>query len=278
MISSKKSRVLGLLGLSAAGIVGCSTTTPPRELADARAAYTRAASGPAPQLKPDTLIEAKRTLNTAERAFSQSADDRDVATLGYVAQRRSELADVQARNVMNEQEQAQAENEIQQIAAQRMSQPQPDMSQKLEQAQRAQTDAERRAREALDKLGQVRDEARGTVLTLPGQVMFYVGKATLLPGARQKLNQVADALRDETDHSIMVEGYTDSTGSDQTNEILSQKRADAVRDYLVAHGIKADMIKARGQGKSNPIATNATATGRAMNRRVEIVVENPPSR
>ena len=108
--------------------------------------------------------------------------------------------------------------------------------------------------------------------------MFYVGKATLLPGARQKLNQVADALRDETDHSIMVEGYTDSTGSDQTNEILSQKRADAVRDYLVAHGIKADMIKARGQGKSNPIATNATATGRAMNRRVEIVVENPPSR
>jgi outer membrane protein OmpA-like peptidoglycan-associated protein len=130
--------------------------------------------------------------------------------------------------------------------------------------------------EAMKKLGDVAEEDRGLVLTLPGEVMFRTGQATLLPRAREKLDALAEALlRLDTDQRFVIEGHTDSTGSDRVNERLSRQRAAAVRAYLIKQGVDADRIEAIGRGEDEPVASNANPEGRANNRRVEIVVSPP---
>lgn len=112
------------------------------------------------------------------------------------------------------------------------------------------------------------------VITLSGAVLFASNQSSLLPAAMLKLNEVADALiKGNPDSNITVEGHTDSQGQRQYNMDLAKKRADAVRDQLVARGVASDRIKAVGVGPDRPIADNKTAEGRANNRRVEIIVE-----
>jgi outer membrane protein OmpA-like peptidoglycan-associated protein len=94
-----------------------------------------------------------------------------------------------------------------------------------------------------------------------------------MPSAQVKLNQVTDALLEVHGRNLIVEGHTDSQGSESYNQGLSQRRADSVRDYLVQRGYPADRIQARGKGKGSPTADNASAEGRANNRRVEIIIE-----
>jgi outer membrane protein OmpA-like peptidoglycan-associated protein len=113
------------------------------------------------------------------------------------------------------------------------------------------------------------------VITLSGSVVFASNKATLLPGAREKLDDVADALKEAPDSKLVVEGHTDSRGSDALNQQLSQARADAVRAYLVRRGVDASQVQAVGMGENQPVDDNASAEGRANNRRVEIIVEQP---
>jgi outer membrane protein OmpA-like peptidoglycan-associated protein len=145
--------------------------------------------------------------------------------------------------------------------------------------QNARAAVKQRAKDALDKLAQagvsVKKESRGTVITIPSSDIFDPGQARVLSSAEDKLTQVADALKAQGDRRIMVEGYTDSRGADDTSRILSQKRADAVRSYLVTLGIPGDRIEARGFGSARPVASNDSEEGRADNRRVEIVVMKP---
>ena len=130
----------------------------------------------------------------------------------------------------------------------------------------------------LARIANVRREGRGLVITLSGSIFFASGKADLLPAAQAKLSEVASALvKQSPDTKIVVQGYTDSRGSDALNQKLSQRRAEAVRAMLVSHGVPSDRISAEGEGSANPIADNATAEGRADNRRVEIVVQPPPA-
>ncbi len=138
------------------------------------------------------------------------------------------------------------------------------------------SDSEKRTADALAalaKLAAVKEEERGLVITLSGGVLFRSAQSTLLPSAQVKLDQVAKALLAVPARSLIVEGHTDSQGSESYNQGLSQRRADAVRDYLVQKGYPADRIQARGKGKGSPIADNASPEGRANNRRVEIVIE-----
>jgi len=245
---------------SAPLLAACATTTsPPRELVDARNAYTQAQSGPASQVKPDSLVDARVALSRAERAYAASADDRDIRTLAYVAERKAELANIKAHDAMNTQEQKQAESEIQQL-----TQKQPSAIAQLQ------------GKQPLKANGQgleVREETREIVITLPGQVLFATGKSALLPDAREKLNQVADLLEEQPDRHVLIEGYTDAAGSDATNQVLSRQRAQSVKDYLTANGVPADQVSARGMGSSHPVASNDSPEGRANNRRVEIIIE-----
>jgi outer membrane protein OmpA-like peptidoglycan-associated protein len=94
-----------------------------------------------------------------------------------------------------------------------------------------------------------------------------------LPSAQVKLDSVTKALLSVSERNIIVEGHTDSRGSESYNQDLSQRRADAVREYIVKRGYPADRIQSYGMGKGSPIANNASPEGRANNRRVEIVIE-----
>ena len=103
-------------------------------------------------------------------------------------------------------------------------------------------------------------------------VLFQNGKATLLPAAREKLSKIAGILSTHKGLKIEADGFTDSTGSDEFNQRLSEKRAQATKDYLISQGVPSDSITSQGFGKENPIASNETNAGRQENRRVELVV------
>jgi outer membrane protein OmpA-like peptidoglycan-associated protein len=106
-------------------------------------------------------------------------------------------------------------------------------------------------------------------------VNFEFAKANLLPTSAATLDILADVLRRYPALRVEVGGHTDDRGSDATNDALSQRRAEAVRDYLVASGVAASRLSAVGYGERRPVATNANDTGRALNRRVEFMVLNP---
>lgn len=265
-------------------LAACGTTMPPKELLDARSAYDKAKAGEASQLKPETLHEAKVALDQAEAAYLDDATSDRTRDLSYVAERKAELAvalagqsaaaaqkDQASKDMIQNLRAAQGELSTtkQQLAA---------AGEKLEVERKARQDAEKRARDAMDKLAvaaalAVKEEPRGTVITLPGNVLFSSGKWDLLPGAQEKLDHVADALKNQADHRMVVEGHTDSQGTESSNVELSMKRAQAVREYLVSRGVPADIISATGLGQSRPIADNRTAEGRQNNRRVEIIVQ-----
>jgi outer membrane protein OmpA-like peptidoglycan-associated protein len=147
-----------------------------------------------------------------------------------------------------------------------------------EDADRKAAASEQRAKEANDALAKLaaKEDARGLVITLSGSVLFRTNDATLLPAAQTRLDQVAEALVAKQ-QNVVIEGYTDSRGSQSTNMELSQRRAESVRAYLVSRGFPAEKISARGMGPDKPIAENGTAEGRANNRRVEIVIAKNPS-
>ncbi len=126
----------------------------------------------------------------------------------------------------------------------------------------------------LDDLN-ARPTDRGIVLTL-GDVLFTSGKAELKPGAAGHLGKLALFLDKYPDRTVLIEGHTDSIGTDDYNVDLSRRRAEAVRDYLTGQGIGAVRLTTAGRGKSEPVADNASASGREQNRRVEVVISNPP--
>jgi|SRR5581483_11854968 len=115
--------------------------------------------------------------------------------------------------------------------------------------------------------------AKGTKIATVGAAYFDFDKADIKPAGREVLEGAVKTLRDNPTIHVMVEGHTDSVGSDAYNQKLSERRAKAVRDYLVRQGIEASRLTTRGYGESRPIADNTTAEGRAKNRRVEVVVE-----
>ncbi|MBA3581988.1 MAG: OmpA family protein [Gammaproteobacteria bacterium] len=114
---------------------------------------------------------------------------------------------------------------------------------------------------------------RGFVVTL-GDVLFATGKSDLKGGATKNLDKLAAFLAQYPDRNVTIEGHTDDLGSDATNLALSQRRADAVKSYLVTHGVDAARLTATGKGESTPIAGNDSDTGRQQNRRVEVIIAN----
>jgi outer membrane protein OmpA-like peptidoglycan-associated protein len=115
--------------------------------------------------------------------------------------------------------------------------------------------------------------AKGTRIATVGETYFDFNKATLKPAAHNVLDDAVQTLRQNPSLRVEVSGHTDSVGSDKYNQRLSERRADAVKRYLVQQGIEASRIDARGYGESRPVADNSTASGRAQNRRAEITAE-----
>jgi outer membrane protein OmpA-like peptidoglycan-associated protein len=281
-----KSHLLFVPAILAVFAVGCASTEP-QELVNAHSAYDRAAQGPAAQLAPADLHSAQEQLNVAQSSFDKDGDTQATRDLAYAAQRKAELAEVRADAANQQAQAAAAKVQLDTMKDQQVKLTSAELSstrqqlqatgQALAMSEQEKADAERRARQAaadLARIASVKQEPRGMVITLSGGVLFVSAKYDLLPQAQVKLGQVAEVLTKQDPNSkIVVQGYTDSQGGASFNQDLSQHRADAVRSYLVSHGIASDRITAQGFGPSNPVADNASPEGRADNRRVEIVVQ-----
>jgi len=124
---------------------------------------------------------------------------------------------------------------------------------------------------------QAKQTERGMVLTL-GDVLFDTNKATLKPGADQRIDRLATFLQRNPNERLIIEGYTDSTGSEEYNEELSQRRAQAVANVLAGQGVPASRYQVVGKGQAFPVASNATPAGRQQNRRVEVVFSDQSGR
>ena len=255
----------------ACGSIACGSTPAPKELLDARAALTKAQTGPAAQNSPAQIHVAKESLDAAEKAFEKEPDTQETRDRAYVALRQAELADAQGRLAAAEEDRNRAQKEFNVTQGSQLK----STKKQLEQEKHARVDAEKRAKEALvelAKMAQIKEESRGMVITLSGQVLFASGKSTLLPAALSSLDNVATALKSTPDRSVVVEGHTDSQGPRGFNMDLSTKRAQSVRDYIVSKGVASDAARAVGIGPDRAVADNGTAEGRANNRRVEIIV------
>jgi outer membrane protein OmpA-like peptidoglycan-associated protein len=286
--------------LPLSALLACGGHMAPKELVDARAAYGRAAASYAPKFVPAELHVARESLDLAERTFADDPDSQDAVDSAYIAMRKAQRAEAlgiaaaaNASKTLAEREQARTQQAIienqqgklqkteSQLAQERATLAQEratlaKQKQITEEERQKRIEAERKAQDAMDALSKslaVKADTRGTVITLSGGVLFATGQATILPGAQAQLNQVADALKTQAEHHFTVEGHTDNQGSDLINNDLSNRRANAVRDYLVVRGVAAPAITAQGFGSTRPVADNKTTEGRAMNRRVEIVVD-----
>jgi len=142
--------------------------------------------------------------------------------------------------------------------------------------EKAKEDLEKRLAIAMKESAKIRNEKRGLIVNL-SDALFETGQSKLAPGGRDNLIKLAAILSAYPDRQISVEGHTDGTGGDEFNQRLSEVRAQAVRQALIEAGLNSDAVKASGFGKTKPIASNETPQGRQQNRRVEVVILNPPS-
>lgn len=285
----KTSLMTAAIGV-AMGAVGCSHA-PSNELVGARHAYGQAKSGPAHQVVPDEVYEAKMALDDAERAFKADPGDQEEIHLAYIARRKAEIAMAKADIKLTKQNEVKARQQFGATLAEQRNTARQTLEGEREQGKaeeladarrgRAQAEADaQRAMQELERFAQVyRDQKTDeTVITLSGQILFETGKATLMPVAERRLEQVAKALKKQGDgQKIVIEGHTDTRGSDALNERLSRQRAQAVKDFFGRYGIDPSRVEAVGRGESDPIATNDTAEGRANNRRVEIILSEGDS-
>ena len=196
----------------------------------------------------DRLANARVALAEQERVT--------LATQNAAALERKD-ADAERLAASNDAEQARVAAENARIAASDASQKAADLQRQIEELRARPTD-------------------RGLVLTL-GDVLFASGRADMKPGAIANLDKLAGFLSKYPDRTAVIEGHTDSIGSEDFNLALSQRRADSVRSYLAGHGIGSERLAALGKGTSDPVASNDTATGRQQNRRVEVIISNGPT-
>lgn len=282
-----KSTTSLVLLLTLSGTAGCAHDSVPPELATARTVYQRASTGPAASVNPTDLHTAKESLDAAEQSFANDGDSQTTKDLAYAAERNTETAEARARTMLAVQQKdqvlanmhAEQTSQVKATSEQlgKANQQLASQGAQLTNERQGRQDAEKRAAQAaadLAKFAAVKQEPRGMVITLSGGVLFASAKSDLLPAAQLKLNDVAKALTEQDpDSKMVVEGHTDTQGAMAFNQDLSQKRAEAVRAYLVSRGISSDRISAQGFGQSRSVADNGSAEGRANNRRVEIVVQ-----
>jgi outer membrane protein OmpA-like peptidoglycan-associated protein len=265
---------------------------PPRSLVDARDELAKAKNGIAAQLDPTDVHVADLALQKAEQAWNNAPDDSTTIDLAVIAQRKAQIAEAEAATMKARQEAETGKRELLnltsnqlQAARGQLDQTKNALSKTQEQLQAEQKTSEEQrktmadleaklkdARDTIAKIAAVKDDDRGMVITLQGEVLFKTDQSDLKAGAMAKLDQIADALRGK-EQPMVVFGFTDSVGTRDHNMDLSLKRASSVRDYLVSKGIPSDLITAQGKGPDDPVSDNGSVEGRAANRRVEIVVQ-----
>ncbi|HEV7551397.1 MAG TPA: OmpA family protein [Candidatus Angelobacter sp.] len=228
------------------------------------------------QSKKVVISDARQTVQFAEDARALTAQHKEEERIANERSAAANAAKTEAEKKADEEAQRQAELAN---AKQAQMKAEADAASMKEQAAKADAERSRHAAEALraqlleqfNRILETHDTPRGLVVNM-GDVLFDTGKFNLRPPAREALAKLSGIVLAHPGLNLAVEGYTDSTGSDELNQKLSEQRANAVRDYLVSQGLSPDSVTAAGFGKTMPVADNATASGRQQNRRVEIII------
>src|SRR6202047_2266710 len=256
-----------LVGATAIVLAACASAPQRSEQLDqARAQIQTLSQDPlAQQAAGRDLEAARKSLQQAEIALQQKQPLATVDHLAYLARRHAEAGEARVSEAHSRQEVARAQEDRNKIL----------MDARSREAQNAQAQsqsAQAQLASAQQQLAdlQAKKTDRGLVVTL-GDVLFDTGQATLKPGANLALNRLATFLNANPQTRILIEGHTDSRGSDAYNEVLSERRARAVATELMSRGISTDQLQTLGRGKGYPVASNDTPEGRQQNRRVEIV-------
>jgi outer membrane protein OmpA-like peptidoglycan-associated protein len=280
----------------------------PLELYEAQNALQIAEAAGADQYAADTISTAKTALQNAEgldskksnrkqtityaREAVQAAEDARIITIRKIkaedeaaqakartdaeqaaqqAQQAAQQAQLAAQQQAAQRAQAEAAAAEAEARAQKAREEQRAAEQSAQQAAQQTEQMRERLKEQLNQVLQTTETARGLIVNM-SDVLFDFNKYTLKPEAREKLAKVSGILLAYPNLKLQVEGYTDNIGSDDYNQKLSEERAGTVRDFLVSQSVSNANISAAGYGKSNPVADNSTNSGRAQNRRVELVV------
>jgi len=266
-------------------LAGCETA--PQDgglLPDARNAVAHAEQDPnVTKYAPTELDRARKLLINAEGSAKDKGATSTVAShYAYLATQMARIAEQRAHEQVATARIKAGETERQQVLLSarenEASQAKADAAQarnvaQLAQAQLAQQQAESQRLAAQMEDMQAAQTSRGIVLTL-GDVLFDTGRAELKPGAERSIDKLTSFLNDNPERKVRIEGFTDSQGSDDYNQVLSQKRADAVATAIIQRGIESQRVQARGYGEEFPVASNDNAGSRQRNRRVEVVISN----
>jgi outer membrane protein OmpA-like peptidoglycan-associated protein len=250
---------------------------------------------------PKQLSEAERALNRAESAYRDGADQDEVDHLAYLAEQRAGIAQALAeeRLALAEMESlGQQRDPLPVVAGERKNpvvqtelaeQPDALLGEARERENRVaqpepakQPDAlpveapERENPVLQTELAGLQAEGteRGLVVTLSDQALFDLNQAELKPGGMERLARLAEFMGEHPDRNLLIEAHTDSTAPDAFNLRLSQRRANAIEDFLFSQGVEPTRMIATGYGEQLPFASNETAAGRQANRRVELVIHN----
>lgn len=236
------------LALSAIIVLCTACAGPNMALQEAQQAYRQAEQDPqVTSHAPVALHEAAQALSEAE----QADDQEEIEHMAYITKKRVEIARAEAERKLAEDNAKQLLEGRDEVIAQQAKARAQELEQELAALKAKRTD-------------------RGFVITL-GDVLFEYNQARLKPGAQQNLYRLVSFLKQRPEQNVLIEGHADNSGSESYNLGLSQRRAQAVRDFLVMNGIGPERINARGYGEAYPVASNGTAAGRQQNRRVEIV-------
>jgi outer membrane protein OmpA-like peptidoglycan-associated protein len=233
------------------------------ERAEAAAREAAAKAAADAEASRRAAAEAARDQADAERRRAD-LDRRQAEAERLAADRAKQEAQAAQAAALAQQQAAQAEAERARLAA-------DEANRARALAESEQADLRAKLQHQLNLILETRDTARGLIVNL-SDVLFDTAKFTLKPGAREKLAKVSGIVLAYPGLHLAAEGHTDSVGSDEYNQTLSENRANSVRDFLVAQGIPRDNITAKGFGESSPVATNDSPAGRQQNRRVELVV------
>jgi len=226
----------------------------------------------AQQAASNDLDAARASLDQAQGAFQQKAPPEKVNQLAYLAIRHAQAGEARISEARARQDIAKAQEDRARIQLQAREH---ETQEAKTQAAAAQNQLAS-ARQELQDL-QAKQTNRGLVMTL-SDVLFDTGRATLKPGADRDMDRLAQALKDNSNTRVIIEGHTDSVGGDDYNMALSERRAESVADALRMRGVPADRYEVKGLGKSFPVASNSTQAGRQQNRRVEIVFSDAQGR
>ena len=292
-----------LISVAAAAVLAACASAPQRndQLEQARAQVQTLSQDPlATQVATRDLESARSELQQAEAALEKRQPAPEVNHLAYLATRHAQIGQARIAEARAREQIAQGEAERNRVLLEARTR---EAERATQEARAAQTEAQMQAQQAssareealaarteaesarataetmAQQLAELQAEQtkRGMVMTL-SDVLFDTGGATLKPGADLALNRLADFLKQNPDTQIIVEGHTDSVGSDSYNEDLSRRRGQAVLDALASRGSAANRVQVVGRGEAYPVAGNDTPAGRQQNRRVEIIFSDEAGR